>query len=212
MKLIFASLFLALASCAALANCPTDSLLVQRAIISAPVECIKLQGEVNHVVIVGDPGGAGNVTLNGGKLIPIATVTDDNKAKPKPAPKESKPAPATVEFTPDQAKKLSEQRINARISALEAENLRLNIEAAQAKWVKMRDEAQMKQTAYVELLRALAEKFGVTPQDLPNYEVSDEGGKFTLKRKANAPIPQPPEGKPDTETKAAAAAKKDGEQ
>lgn len=154
MKTLFASLFLALASCVALAQ----------------------------------------------------QATLANSDKPKPAAKESKPAPAAVEFTPDQAKKLSEHRVNARMSALEAENLRLNIEAAQANWVKLRDEAQMKQTAYIELLRALSEKFGVTPQDLPNYDVGDEGGKFTLKRKANAPIPQPPEGKPDAD------AKKDGGQ
>lgn len=112
---------------------------------------------------------------------------DGETKKAKPTPKESKPAPAVVEFTPDQQEKLAKHYTRTRIAILEAENLRLEIESLQARLPKVNENMQMVRTAYVELLQALSELHGVKKEDLVNYQVVTPDTAFGLRRNANAP-------------------------
>lgn len=105
--------------------------------------------------------------------------TDKKTAKPKA----EKAPPALVTFDAKEAEKAERLRDKARLASSEAENLGLKIERAQTAYQKQQQDASMAQTAYVEFLRATAEKLGISKDELPNYEFDDSGGKFVLRRK-----------------------------
>lgn len=114
--------------------------------------------------------------------------------------KEAKKAPpASVEFTTEQVRDATAKRDAAKMAALEAENMALKLERAQTEYQKLREGAATAQTVYVEYLRSTAEKLGIPKEELPNYEFSDAGGKFTLKRKESKS--DAPANEPKTESK-----------
>jgi hypothetical protein len=124
-------------------------------------------------------------TLAQDKQSSVATLARqmvEAEAEAKAKAKKTTP-PASVEFTLEQVKEAGAARDKARLSALEAENLALKIEAAQLQYQKLRDEASKAQAIYGELLRDFAGKLGIPKEELPNYEFSDADGKLMLKRK-----------------------------
>jgi len=128
--------------------------------------------------------GPTNLSLSGGPFEQLTITSEDAKKSTKPEPK--KTPPASVEFDKAQADAAERLRDKAKLAATEAENLALKLERAQTEYQKLREGAASAQTAYVEYLRNTAEKLGIPKEELPNYEFSDAGGKFTLKRKESA--------------------------
>lgn len=119
------------------------------------------------------------LTAIGGEQIKLAGTEKPVESKPAAV----KPAPAEVKFTKEQAAEAATLADKAKLAALEAENLGLRIERAQADYQKQREAAAQAQTAYVERLRAIAETLGISKDELPNYEYDDRGPVPVLRRK-----------------------------
>lgn len=100
------------------------------------------------------------------------------------APKPASEPPAEVRITAEQAKPFRAQIEKAERTTLEIRALTAEIRVAQTRVRELQTQSESEQASIRQTLQSLAEKAGIKPDQMKDYDLSDDGeGLKLVKRK-----------------------------